>query len=335
MAVGGAASADLGADVAIETIVTADAEPASVAQGGTLTLTAVLKENGAARAHPRWKWERRAGAEDFAVEHVGESTYTVPTTTAGAWDYRATAVGATDAAIPGAEAGGTIRVTVTGSSEPGNTPAAPTTPLVFKPWFAIITFVVIIGLLVAFAWFSGLFDLEVVLGEKPSETDPRAALAAKVIGPILVIAAALIAFGTWMVAVEWRGAFQAAKTQSTPKGHPLTEALNVLKDLKGANLLVIGGIAVIFAVAWMVSATVSSDAPEPAPSQSPSSPATGGDPQEPGDDPQDPDPQDPDPQAPGGDPPTEPSGDPNEISGWPDPVGPTGRGAVVVLVAGA
>jgi len=205
-----------------------------------------------------WKWAKRdAGSDDFGPVDEGSADLTVSTAVPGKTVYRATPVDANGGAL----ASGADLATITVEVTVGDAADSADQHLVFSTGFAVILGIALALALVLFVALSGLFNLQANFTDKAAEADPRAILAAKVIGPILLLGAALIAVGIWMAAVEWRGTFKSATTlTNTPKGF-LDAALLVLKDLKGSSLLIVGGIAVIFAVAWMVSSTVSTENP--------------------------------------------------------------------------
>jgi hypothetical protein len=257
------------------------AEPSTTVETGkALTLAAALLRDGSVTDNLKWEWtRRRAGTkQDFELDNTGGPQHDVATAKSAKWEYRAEPLDAGGAKLPNVQLK-TITVTITGEEVNPDKP-----PLAFNTSFAWVVAVLLVVAVVLFTMTSGLFDLTVGIGEKAREIDPRAALAAKVMGPILVVGTALLATGVWMVAVEWRGGFAAARKATETQNKGLLEsALVVLKDLKGPSLLVVGGIAVIFAVAWMVTSTVAGDIPDPpSSSTAPADPSgTPSDPSEP------------------------------------------------------
>jgi hypothetical protein len=226
-----------------------------------VTLTATLEGVAAAG----WQWDYKAPNEQLFILFGGsESTATHTPQDLGEWTYRATALDADGNRVGESEPGtDTVTVGTAAVAVPGDPSAGPSVnPLVFHSVFAWVSIAVLLVLLVVFVSQSHLWGLAVSLGDEAQKTDPRAALAASVIGPVLTIGAALLLAGLWMVLVEWRAAFRSNtpdKVVTRGGFDSVTDMLKAIVNLKGSSLVFVGGLALLFAVAWMVSSAAGVD----------------------------------------------------------------------------
>lgn len=258
---------ELGLTMTYTTTLSTNPQSPEIDKGGTLTITATLELDDAPHQPPAWQWDYKS-EDDWVSLSESSASVNANNLIVGNFTYRATPLDKDSNPIAGAQPA-MVKVTIRApGTAPTPSPATPAVPLIFKSWFALSSLLVLLLVLIVFVWKSDLLSLSVSFADDVAENDPRAALAAKVMGPILVIGTAMLAIGIWMIAVEWRGAFaDRPRTKGLSDG-VFAAAVGALKDLKGANLVVIGGIVLILSVAWMVSATVSSTAPTPDPSAS-------------------------------------------------------------------
>lgn len=154
-------------------------------------------------------------------------------------------------------------------------PGNGTEPKAFSTAFAITLGVVVLVASGAFIWFANIFNLKVVLGDDAAKADPRAALAAAIIGPVFGLAVVLVAIGLWMTIVEWRAAFKATVPQggdvsAAGVGATIKAIVEALKDLSGSKLVLISGVVLVVTVGWIAGAAVPETA-SPTPSATPSS----------------------------------------------------------------
>lgn len=225
-------------------------QPSPRKAGDTVQLQAALPSTVTAPADPSWQWTITPNGSTTGTVIPGQESATCRhTIQEGTWTYSAKVTTSDqDFAV--------------GSSGPWvATPTDPETPHPPIPWnsvFAVVSAGALLGLLFLFIWLGNLFNLTVSLGEDAAKADPRAALAARVIGPVLAIGAMLLLAGLWMVLLEWRGSFEASNAAAATQNKgplDLVELTKVVAGLKGAQLIFVGGLVVILAVAWMVGAT--------------------------------------------------------------------------------
>ncbi len=251
-------------------------DKASYTHGEEVKLTATVDPP---RDGVTWTWQRK-GSDPSAVwetltEQANELTETPES---GTWTYRATA-------NHGGNELGSKEIEVTMTSAGTDPPANPdqpnqpakTEPLKFHWLFAVITGVLVLALLGLFIRQAAPFGLSVSLVEEAETADPRAILAAKIMGPMLALGALVLLAGLWMVLVEWRGAFSTAKADGVSERGTIAEILKVVGDLKGAGQVFVGGLVIVLAVAWMVSSTAGAEtdpAPTPSSSETGTAPAT-------------------------------------------------------------
>lgn len=225
-----------------------------------------------------WTWQRK-GADPSAVwETLTEQANELSDAPEpGTWTYRATANhGGNDVGFKDIE----IEVKDAGRTPPdGSQQTEEPVPLTFDMVFAVVVGLVVLGLLIAFVVGGSLFGLNATVGADAAKLDPRGALAAKVMGPMLALGALLLLAGLWMVIVEWRGTFATATASGAKeRGAPsIPEIIKAMGALKGANLVFVGGLVIVLAVAWMVSSTAGAEtdpAPTPSSSETGTAPAT-------------------------------------------------------------
>ncbi len=243
-------------------------DKASYTHGEEVKLTATVDppQDGLA-----WTWQRK-GADPSAVwESLTEQANELSDAPEpGTWTYRATA-------NHGNNAVGSKEIQIEVRSAGTETPAKPdrpenpekAEPLKFHRPFAVITGILALALLGLFIRQAAPFGLSVSLVEEAETADPRAILAAKIMGPMLALGALVLLAGLWMVLVEWRGAFSTAKADGVSERGTIAEILKVVGDLKGAGQVFVGGLVIVLAVAWMVSSTAGAETdPTPTPSSS-------------------------------------------------------------------
>lgn len=260
--------------MALQVVISAGASPVTV--GTPANLSAVLESDDPAQpvqVIARWSWQRKAhpgGDWEPIAGRTGPELVDSPGV--GTWKYRAAPLSADGTAYVQMRDVEPAVVEISGVD--GATPAAQTEPLRFHPIFAGTIAIVLAALVAAFVVLSGLLNLTVPLTGEAAKADPRAALAAAVIGPVMVLGLGVLALGAWMVLNEWYGAFVAPKPNASDvtKKSSVVEAISALKDLKGSSLVFIGGIALVLSVTWMVSATASGESPDPA--STPTAPAS-------------------------------------------------------------
>lgn len=245
-------------------------DKASYTHGEEVKLTATVDPP---RDGLTWTWQRK-GSDPSAVlkSLVGQGNVLTDTPDLGTWSYHATA-----------DHGGNVlgskeihvEVKSAGTETPDNVEQPNQTdkpvPLTFDMVFALVVGLVVLGLLVAFVVGGSLFGLNATVGAEAAKLDPRGALAAKVMGPMLALGALLLLAGLWMVIVEWRGTFATAKAPGVKERSlpSIPEIIKAMGTLKGANLVFVGGLVVVLAVAWMVSSTAGAETdPSPTPSSS-------------------------------------------------------------------
>lgn len=255
-----------------------ESNKSSYKQGELITLTATIQPP---RQDVTWEWKFVDTSQTPSVSAVQPEEGDVLKTLAtgvGKGTFRATARH-NDTDLASAE----IEVTVTsaGTDPPANpdqpNQPANTEPLKFHWLFAVITGVLVLALLGLFVWQAAPFGLSVSLVKDAETADPRAVLAAKVMGPMLALGALVLLAGLWMVLVEWRGAFSTAKADGVSERSSIVEILKVVGDLKGAGQVFVGGLVIVLAVAWMVSSTAGAEtdpAPTPSSSETGTAPAT-------------------------------------------------------------
>jgi len=227
----------------------------TVTQGESVTLTASVPNLDV----KQWQWLALAPGKDWVtIGGVDATTSPLAPDAVGVWTYRATPLDSGGARMADVEAGNAeVTVTSAGTQVPNGGPTATTVPLKFPTGFALVSVVVLLALLGVFVAQGNLWRLPVTLGEAAQKTDPRAALAASVIGPMLAVGTLVLLAGLWMVLTEWRAAFKPVATgEVTTRGggfDSVTDMLKAVATLKGSTLVFVGGLAVLFAVAWMVS----------------------------------------------------------------------------------
>lgn len=217
-----------------------------------------------------WRWIR-AGAEVPAPD--GESPTLVlesaTSSDSGTYEVRAD--------VGRSEIRGSVELTVESpATPPAPTTPAPGTPTTATAWhsrFAMVTFIVAI---VAIALLWGLTPLrQPDLGLDTSSYAELTAghkLAARVIGPVLLLALTAVLLGVALALVEWRGTFAAGTAAdgsptTTTRGDGLsqiTETVKAMSGLKGASLVLTVGVLLVLATAWITaSSTAAVPSPEP------------------------------------------------------------------------
>lgn len=225
-------------------------------KGNAECLTATLKEPPPGK-EVTWRWEVSEGDHTAALDEGAWETVaaadqvTDDDRDVGLYTYKVTAtIEGEDQPIQGSVL---IEVKDPTQHAPG---VVSKVKLVFRTSFATVTAIILLVLLALFVWFGNLFSLAIALGDDVVKADPRAALAAKVIGPVLALGALLLVAGLWMVMLEWRGGFETTTAKDTTlKGLDVVEIVKAVGSLKGATLVFVGGLVVVLAVAWMVGAT--------------------------------------------------------------------------------
>lgn len=225
----------------------------------------------------KWQWDYFDPAKGSyeSLTGVQAATTSHTPTAAGDWKYRATPIDP-ETDVPLEADRGETTVIVKPATED------PTVPLDFHSAFAMLSAVVLAVFVLLFIFVGKPWQLGISLSGEAQKADPRAALAGSVIGPVLTIGIVVLLTGLWMVLVEWRAAFKPVPAGGvTTRGggvESFTDMLKAIATLKGSTLVFVGGLAVLFAVAWMTSAAAgvdtSSDTPSAAPSTASAAPAT-------------------------------------------------------------
>ncbi|MBO3084120.1 hypothetical protein [Cellulomonas fengjieae] len=250
----------------------------TVKETSPFELTAVSEEAGVIRDPQSWAWTFKGAdgkAGTFPSDTTGQDAATlkianVSATSAG--EYTATATYGPQANPPAKSA--TFTLTVDGAEAAGEGTAPreepPKWPAVFA-WVVLFAAGVVVGLTAAL---TPLMEPDLGLSAEVYDAlTPANKLAARVIGPTFLVGLALVVFGLAMALVEWRGRFAAGKS-TTFRGNVAVDPAEVIKALgalRGAGLVLIGGLIVILATAWMTSSTTAPPAISPSVSSTPPS----------------------------------------------------------------
>ncbi|MFI5953794.1 hypothetical protein [Cryptosporangium sp. NPDC051539] len=145
-------------------------------------------------------------------------------------------------------------------------------------------FAVAIGLFGLFLWTSRFADPTLGLDPADYQRFPAAVqVAGRLIAPIALIGVLLMLLGAAMTAAEWRGRFAPPKNRTpavTERGpvdfsKAVGEVISSLSKLSGGTLVLMSGLVVVLAVAWMASSALEpASSPAPTPSATAATAAT-------------------------------------------------------------
>jgi hypothetical protein len=97
--------------------------------------------------------------------------------------------------------------------------------------------------------------------------DGRLKLAAEVVVPLVALGGVVVLIGVWMAIVEWRGRFRApSKYRGIEEDLP--KIIEAIGKLQGAALVLVVGVLVLFAAAWIAQSGVGAVGASPSPSAS-------------------------------------------------------------------
>ena len=152
----------------------------------------------------------------------------------------------------------------------GTTPSDKAEKPDFYPNFALIAAGVaaVIGLWIILV--AHLFSDSFGLSEKSWRSlSGGGQLAARLIAPVSVLGLVMILAGSWMAVVEWRGTFKKVEPKPPADDHAtlvptdpktVAEVITAVGKLRGASLLIVAGVLMMFLSAW-VAKSVSDDHP--------------------------------------------------------------------------
>jgi hypothetical protein len=153
---------------------------------------------------------------------------------------------------------------------------APTPPPVWDQTFAIAAAAALAVVALVLVLASRLLSTDLAAGASSNvPLDGRALVGNRVIGPVVVLGIVVSLAGVWMAMTEWRGRFAPRAEEPDTRGLPpvdVPKVIDAMGRLTGAALVLVTGIVILLAAAWMTSSTAGAE-PATAPSGSTATPA--------------------------------------------------------------